>query len=63
VGGACAREQDRLTHRQTPEQKIQLDLYRMKQLIETGTITTTEGQPAGRSSSTSMVYDWGTTRG
>ena len=48
---------------QTPEQKIQLDLYRMKQIIETGVIMTTEGQPAGRSSSTSKLYDWGTTQG
>ncbi len=48
---------------QAPEDKIQLDLYRMKQLIETGVIMTTEGQPAGRSSSTSKLYDWGTTRG
>ncbi len=48
---------------QTPEQKIQLDLYRMKQMIETGVVMTTEGQPAARSSSTSKLYDWGTTQG
>jgi len=48
---------------QAPEQKVQLDLYRLKQILETGQITTTEGQPAGRPSSTSAVYDWGTTRG
>jgi uncharacterized membrane protein len=48
---------------QAPEQKIQLDLYRMKQIIETGVVMTTEGQPAGRASSTSKLYDWGTTRG
>jgi uncharacterized membrane protein len=48
---------------QAPEQKIQIDLYRMKQLMETGVIMTTEGQPAARSSSTSKLYDWGTTQG
>jgi uncharacterized membrane protein len=48
---------------QAPEQKIQLDLYRLKQVMETGSVITTEGQPAGRPSSTSRLYDWGTTRG
>jgi uncharacterized membrane protein len=48
---------------QSPEQKVQLDLYRLKQVLETGQVMTTEGQPAGRSSSTSAMYDWGTTRG
>ncbi|HEX4667296.1 MAG TPA: SRPBCC family protein [Chthoniobacterales bacterium] len=48
---------------QAPEQKIQTDLYRLKQIIETGTVTTTEGQPAGRGSSISKLYDWGTVRG
>ncbi len=48
---------------EAPEQKVQLDLYRMKQLLETGVVMTTEGQPAGRASSTSTMYDRGTTRG
>jgi uncharacterized membrane protein len=48
---------------QAPGQKAQLDLYRLKQIMETGQITTTEGQPAGRPSSTSSLYDHGTTRG
>lgn len=46
-----------------PEQQIQIDLYRFKQIMETGQVTTTEGQSAGRPSSTSPLYDWGTTRG
>ncbi|HEY1582213.1 MAG TPA: SRPBCC family protein [Chthoniobacterales bacterium] len=61
-GGSLGRTVARLFG-QAPEQKIQLDLYRMKQILETGVVMTTEGQPAGRSSSTSSVYDWGTTRG
>jgi uncharacterized membrane protein len=40
-----------------PEQRVMGDLHRFKQLMETGTITTTEGQPAGRPSSTSKIYD------
>ena len=48
---------------QAPGQKTQLDLYRLKQIMETGQVTTTEGQPAGRPSSTSSLYDHGTTRG
>ncbi|MFL6584078.1 MAG: SRPBCC family protein [Chthoniobacterales bacterium] len=46
-----------------PEQEIQIDLYRLKQIMETGQVTTTEGQPAGRPTSTSPAYDHGTTRG
>ncbi|MGI9114489.1 MAG: cyclase/dehydrase [Chthoniobacterales bacterium] len=45
------------------EQEIQVDLYRFKQIMETGQITSTDGQPAGRPSSTSPLYDAGTTRG
>jgi uncharacterized membrane protein len=48
---------------QAPGQKAQLDLYRLKQIMETGQVTTTEGQPAGRPASTSSLYDHGTTRG
>ncbi len=40
-----------------PETQVQRDLYRFKQVIETGQVTTTEGQPAGRSSSASSLYD------
>jgi uncharacterized membrane protein len=40
-----------------PEQKIEEDLRRFKQVMETGEIMTTEGQPAGRRSSTSWKYD------
>ena len=40
-----------------PEQEVEEDLRRFKQVIETGEIITTEGQPAGRSSSTSWKYD------
>ncbi|MBV9010343.1 MAG: SRPBCC family protein [Verrucomicrobia bacterium] len=46
-----------------PEQEIQLDLYRLKQIIETGQVMSTDGQPAGRPTSLSPVYDHGTTRG
>jgi uncharacterized membrane protein len=42
---------------QAPEQQVQEDLRRFKQLIEIGEIITTEGQPAGRASSTSWKYD------
>jgi uncharacterized membrane protein len=40
-----------------PEQEVAEDLRRFKQVMETGEIITTEGQPAGRSSSTSWKYD------
>jgi uncharacterized membrane protein len=40
-----------------PEQQLQEDLRRFKQLIEAGEIITTEGQPAGRPSSLSWKYD------
>ena len=62
VGGSLGHSLARLFG-QAPEQKIQLDLYRLKQTLETGMVITTEGQPAGRASSLSKVYDWGTTRG
>jgi uncharacterized membrane protein len=41
----------------TPEQEVEEDLRRFKQVMETGEIITTHGQPAGRSSSTSWKYD------
>jgi uncharacterized membrane protein len=40
-----------------PEWRIKDDLRRFKQLMEVGEIITTEGQPAGRASSTSWRYD------
>ena len=42
---------------QEPGQQIQDDMRRFKQLMETGEVVTTEGQPAGRVSSTSWKYD------
>jgi uncharacterized membrane protein len=42
---------------QAPEQQVQEDLRRFKQIMETGEIVTTEGQPAGRARSTSWKYD------
>jgi uncharacterized membrane protein len=40
-----------------PEQEVEEDLRRFKQVMETGEMITTEGQPAGRRSSTSWKYD------
>ena len=40
-----------------PEWKVKDDLRRFKRLMEVGEIITTEGQPAGRASSTSWRYD------
>ncbi len=40
-----------------PKQQLHDNLHRFKQLMETGEIITTEGQPAGRSQSTSWKYD------
>ena len=45
-----------------PSTLVQRDLYRFKQVIETGQVTTTEGQSAGRPSSTSPMYDTDNTR-
>lgn len=45
-----------------PEIQVQRDLYRFKQVMETGQVTTTEGQSAGRSSSTSPMFDTDNTR-
>jgi uncharacterized membrane protein len=39
-----------------PSVQVQRDLYRFKQVMETGQVVTTEGQPAGRASSTG-IYD------
>ena len=40
-----------------PSVQVQRDLYRFKQIMETGQVTTTEGQSAGRPTSTSPMYD------
>ena len=40
-----------------PHQSIKMDLRRFKQVMETGEVITTEGQPTGRASSTSRKYD------
>jgi uncharacterized membrane protein len=40
-----------------PELQLEEDLRRLKQVMETGEIITTEGQPAGRAQSTSWKYD------
>jgi uncharacterized membrane protein len=40
-----------------PEKQVHMELHRFKQLMETGEIATTEGQSAGRTSSTSKKYD------
>jgi uncharacterized membrane protein len=52
IGAAIAK-----IFRREPGQQIREDLRRFKQLIEAGEIITTEGQPAGRSRSTSFKYD------
>jgi uncharacterized membrane protein len=40
-----------------PRQSIKMDLRRFKQVMETGEVITTEGQPAGRADSISWKYD------
>jgi uncharacterized membrane protein len=42
---------------ESPEHQVMSDLRRLKQLLETGEIPTTEGQPAGRKTSTSPRFD------
>jgi uncharacterized membrane protein len=42
---------------EAPEKQIPVDLMRVKQLLETGEIASTAGQPAGRTRSTSRKYD------
>jgi uncharacterized membrane protein len=43
---------------QSPEQLITEDLRHLQQILEAGEVITTEGQPAGRPSSTSWKFDW-----
>jgi uncharacterized membrane protein len=52
VGAAVAKLFGR-----APDQEIDESLRRLKQLIESGEILTTDGQPAGRARSTSWKYD------
>ncbi|MBX3300681.1 MAG: SRPBCC family protein [Nitrospira sp.] len=40
-----------------PNQTVKMDLRRFKQIMETGEVITTQGQPAGREESTSWKYD------
>ena len=40
-----------------PAQTVKMDLRRFKQVMETGEVITTQGQPAGRAESTSWKYD------
>ena len=40
-----------------PQQQIHEDLHHLKQIMETGEIITTKGQPAGRARGTSWKYD------
>ncbi|CUS39645.1 Cyclase/dehydrase [Candidatus Nitrospira nitrificans] len=40
-----------------PSQTVKMDLRRFKQVMETGEVITTDGQPAGRPESTSWKYD------
>jgi uncharacterized membrane protein len=42
---------------ESPEKQVHVELHRFKQLMETGEIARTDGQPAGRSRSTSLKYD------
>jgi uncharacterized membrane protein len=46
----------------SPKQQIEIDLHRFEQWMETGSVTTTEGQPAGRPQGTSKLYDVTATR-
>jgi uncharacterized membrane protein len=42
---------------QSPDKQIRLDLLRLKQVLETGEIATTEGQPAGAGQSAPSTSD------
>lgn len=42
---------------ESPGKQLAIDLRRLKQLVETGEIARTEGQPAGRQRSTSRKFD------
>jgi len=55
-GGIFGARVARLFGRE-PRQQIHEDLHHLKQIMETGEIITTKGQPAGRGSATSWKYD------
>jgi uncharacterized membrane protein len=55
-GGILASKLGKLFGR-TPEQMTGSDLRRFKQIMETGEVATTEGQPAGRATSQSRRFD------
>jgi uncharacterized membrane protein len=42
---------------QAPEKQVPVDLLRLRQVLETGVLQDTEGQPAGRGRSTSRKFD------
>jgi uncharacterized membrane protein len=42
---------------QAPEKQVPVDLLRLRQVLETGVIQSTKGQPAGRARSTSRKFD------
>lgn len=42
---------------EAPEKQVAVEMHRFKQLLETGEIARTEGQPAARASSTSKRFD------
>jgi uncharacterized membrane protein len=42
---------------EAPEEQVPVDLMRLRQVLETGIIQSTEGQPAGRLRSTSRKFD------
>ena len=53
VGAAIAK-----VFGEEPALQIEEDLRRLKKIMETGEVITTEGQPAGRAKSTSWKYDY-----
>ncbi len=55
-GGALGRTAAMLFG-EAPEKQLAVDMLRFKQLMETGEIARTEGQPAGRQRSTSRKFD------
>ena len=42
---------------QAPQKQVPVDLMRLRQILETGVIQSTEGQPSGRARSTSRKFD------
>lgn len=52
IGGTIAK-----LFREDPAKQVDDDLHHFKQFMETGVLTTTRGQPAGRASTTSKKFD------